>query len=110
LERNLEPKTYDFEPGTVSGASPHQVFPALPPHPHDQKSAVSGSGPIRPSRTIERCDFCDVFFVEVEIEHVEILFNPGRFHRFRDHDESAVEMPSDNNLSDGFAVLVRQLL
>src|SRR6202011_968323 len=59
---------------------------------------------------IQQRDFRDVYFVELEIEHIEILIDPAPRHRVRDHDESTSEVPSNDDLGDGFAVFARQQL
>ena len=46
--------------------------------------------------------------VEREVEHVEILAHARRAHRLGDDDQAVLQMPAQDHLGDGAAVLLRQ--
>ena len=54
-------------------------------------------------------DFTQFIFIKTEVPDAKILGNARWRHRFRDHHQSAVEMPADNDLRRGFTVFIRQL-
>lgn len=53
---------------------------------------------------IQRGKFCEVVVVEGEIEHREVFRDALGVDGFRDHQQTAVEMPADDRLCGGFAM------
>jgi hypothetical protein len=73
-----------------------------------QKSAVSGSGPIRPILAIQGSDLSQIIGIQRKIEHIEVFADAQRRHRFRNNNITTIEMPPNDNLGWRSAMLLGQ--
>ena len=53
---------------------------------------------------VEGFNLFHLVLAEFEVEHIEVFGHPLALHGLRDHHDAALDVPADNDLSDGFAV------
>jgi len=58
-------------------------------------------------RGVERSERAHVVRVEIEAEHVDVLADPGRGDGLWNNDEVVLQVPAEDNLRRGLAVLLR---
>src|SRR5690606_41851409 len=63
----------------------------------------------KPLALIQLRNLTQLVFIQAELPDVEVLGDTRWRDRFRDHHQTAIQMPANDDLRRRFAVLIRQL-